>query len=372
MNPGAGPFGALRQQLRDAAAAFADGAGVLAEILSGMVDDVDRALREELEIFPVCHHSPASALAMALRLRAKRPKVIYLELCEDLRPLLGELRNCRLPVALQAFASELHGFPKDWGPLSVVAPITEASAEYQAIAYALDTPGVEAHLLHHGKVRHWSEWWDQYVEQPLVGADYDTYRQVMVLIGSLFRRLGSDDPERLARDEDRERCMWTRMHQHLAASGVDRSQCLYVCGAFHAASRVEQFGSAATTKSCDFSPRTATRWLYGLIPSSHSAIRGPVRARLRLGVDRGGHLGQGGGPSRRHALPARGPEGPEGRRQAAGAHAGGASADGGHPARAGAGRRPAVRLPAEPAAAGRPRRGRVAGVVRRHRPAGPP
>src|SRR5262249_15019035 len=150
---------------------------------------------------------------------------------------------------------ELDGFPPAWGPLSVVAPITEASAEYQAIAYALDTPGVEvvlvdrsadhvfqwlpreppaaaaadgqgeaeghgkagghgedaalhgdavgieigdlrprfteleAHLLNHGKVRHWSEWWDQYVEQPLVGADYDTYRQVMVLIGSLFRRL---------------------------------------------------------------------------------------------------------------------------------------------------------------------------------------
>jgi Family of unknown function (DUF5682) len=334
MSQGAGPFDGLHQQLRDAAAAFADGPGVLTEILEGMVDDVDRALREELEIFPVCHHSPASALAMALRLRSKRPKVIYLELCEDLQPLLGELRNCRLPVVLQTFASELHGFPKDWGPLSVVAPCTEASAEYQAIAYALDTPGVElvlvdrsadhvfqwlprepaepeppaagdgggepgheedaalhgdavgieigdlrprfaeleAHLLHHGKVRHWSEWWDQYVEQPLVGADHDTYRQVMVLIGSLFRRLGGDDPERLAIDEDRERYMWTRMHQHLAASGVDRSRCLYVCGAFHAASRVEQFGSAAAVKSCDFSPRTATRWLYGLIPSSHSAI----------------------------------------------------------------------------------------------------
>jgi hypothetical protein len=136
-------FGALRGQLLDAAAAFADGPVTLAEILSGMVDDVDRALREELEIFPVRHHSPASALAMVRRLRAKQPKVVYLELCEDLQPLLGELRNCRLPVALQAFASELDGFPADWGPLSVVAPITEASAEYQAIAYAIDTPGVE-------------------------------------------------------------------------------------------------------------------------------------------------------------------------------------------------------------------------------------
>jgi hypothetical protein len=328
MSPG--PFGILRQQLLAAATAFADGPVALAGILSGMVDDVDRALCEELEIFPVCHHSPASALAMVRRLRDKQPKVIYLELCEDLQPLLGELRNCRLPVALQAFASELDGFPPDWGPLSVVAPITEASAEYQAIAYALDTPGVElvlvdrsadhvfqwlpreppepaaadgdaaehgedaalhgdavgieigdlrprfaeleAHLLHHGKVRHWSEWWDQYVEQPLAGADYGTYRQVMVLIGSLFRRLGPDDREQLARDEDRERYMWTRMRQHLAAAGVDRLQCLYVCGAFHAASRVEQFGSAAGTADYDISPRTATRWLYGLIPSSYSAI----------------------------------------------------------------------------------------------------
>lgn len=143
----AGPFGALREQLTAAAGAFAGSSGAVAEILAGIVDDVDRALGEELEIFPVCHHSPASALAMVRRLRAKQPKVIYLELCEDLQPLLGELRNCSLPVAVQAFASELDGFPADWGPLSVVAPITEASAEYQAIAYALETPGVELVLV---------------------------------------------------------------------------------------------------------------------------------------------------------------------------------------------------------------------------------
>ncbi|GAA2606156.1 hypothetical protein GCM10010399_41390 [Dactylosporangium fulvum] len=315
------PFDALRGQLVEAATAFAGGAGAVPEILAGIVDDVDRALREELEIFPVCHHSPASGLAMVRRLREKQPKVIYLELCEDLQPLLTELRNCRLPVALQAFASELDDFPKDWGPLSVVAPITEASAEYQAISYALDTPGVELvlvdrstdhvfqwepqrstektaeeddlhgdavgieigdlrprfaeleqHLLHHGKVRHWSEWWDQYVEQPLAGADYATYRQVMVLIGSLFRRLAPADSRRVRVDEDRERYMWTRMREHLAASGVDKADCLYVCGAFHAASRVAEFGTADGVPDFEISPRTATKWLYGLIPSSHSAI----------------------------------------------------------------------------------------------------
>ncbi|MCC9305830.1 DUF5682 family protein [Kitasatospora sp. RB6PN24] len=333
-----GTFDALRSQLREAAATFADGPDALEGILLGIVDDVDRAVAEPLEIFPVCHHSPASATAMARRLREKQPKVVYLELCEDMAPLLTELRNCRLPVAVQAFASEVKGFPVDWAPLSVVAPITEASAEYQAIAYALDTPGVELvlvdrssdhvfqwqqdaaepepepepepesagagseapavaqeaalhgdavgveigdlrprfveleeHLLRHGRVRHWSEWWHQYVELPLGDADHDTYRQVMLLIGSLFRRLAPGDPHRVRVDEDRERHMWTRMRQHLAATGTDPADCLYVCGAFHAASRVAEFGVHGSD-GFRIGPRTDTVWQHGLIPSSHAAI----------------------------------------------------------------------------------------------------
>ncbi|CAL9379955.1 hypothetical protein [Streptomyces sp. enrichment culture] len=328
-------FAALRGQLQEAAATFAGGPDALEGILLGMVDDVDRAVREPLEIFPVCHHSPASALAMARRLREKQPKVVYLELCEDMAPLLTELRNCRLPVAVQAFAGNVDGFPAEWAPLSVVAPITEASAEYQAIAYALDTPGVELvlvdrssdhvfqwdarggrtaegagggpgtppaeapeaeaalhgeavgveigdlrprfaeleeHLLRHGRVRHWSEWWHQYVEVPLGDSDHATYRQVMFLIGSLFRRLAPGDGARLRVDEDRERYMWTRMREHLAATGTDPEDCLYVCGAFHAASRVEEFGVHGGTGTFTISPRTATTWQYGLIPSSHAAI----------------------------------------------------------------------------------------------------
>ncbi|MFI9824322.1 hypothetical protein ACIHFC_28255 [Streptomyces sp. NPDC052013] len=323
-------FSALRGQLQEAAATFAGGPDALESILLGMVDDVDRAVNEPLEIFPVCHHSPASALAMARRLREKQPKVVYLELCEDMAPLLTELRNCRLPVAVQAFAGDVDGFPAEWAPLSVVAPITEASAEYQAIAYALDTPGVELvlvdrssdhvfqwdprgergpepaaedapaeaeaalhgeavgveigdlrprfaeleeHLLRHGRVRHWSEWWHQYVEVPLgeSGSDHDTYRQVMFLIGSLFRRLAPGDPARVRVDEDRERYMWTRMREHLAATGSDPEDCLYVCGAFHAASRVEEFGVHGAD-TFTISPRSGTTWQYGLIPSSHAAI----------------------------------------------------------------------------------------------------
>ncbi|NEY31078.1 hypothetical protein GTU99_02465 [Streptomyces sp. PRKS01-65] len=324
-----GTFDALRTQLQEAAEEFAGGPDALQGILLGLVDDVDRALREPLEIFPVCHHSPASALAMARRLREKQPKVVYLELCEDLAPLLTELRNCKLPVALQAFATDVQGFPADWSPLSVVAPVTEASAEYQAISYALETPGVELvlvdrscdhvfqwdaagpepaepadpdappaeeeaalhgdavglglgdlrprfaeleeHLLRHGRVRHWSEWWHQYVELPLGDSDHDTYRQVMFLIGSLFRRLAPGDPDRIRVDEDRERYMWTRMREHLAATGADPADCLYVCGAFHAASRVAEFGVHGAD-TFEIGPRSGSTWQYGLIPSSHAAI----------------------------------------------------------------------------------------------------
>jgi hypothetical protein len=326
---GESTFAALRAQLQEAAATFAGGPDALEGILLGLVDDVDRAVREPLEIFPVCHHSPASAIAMARRLREKQPKVVYLELCEDMAPLLSELRNCRLPVAVQAFATDVDGFPAEWSPLSVVAPITEASAEYQAIAYALDTPGVELvlvdrssdhvfqwdargaqsaepadpdapaaeeeatlhgdaigveigdlrprfaeleeHLLRHGRVRHWSEWWHQYVELPLGDSDHDTYRQVMFLIGSLFRRLAPGEPRRVRVDEDRERYMWTRMREHLAATGTDPGNCLYVCGAFHAASRVAEFGVHGAD-TFEIGPPTATRWQHGLIPSSHAAI----------------------------------------------------------------------------------------------------
>ncbi|GAA3351378.1 hypothetical protein GCM10020358_80840 [Amorphoplanes nipponensis] len=307
-----GPFAALRAQLLAAAEALTGGPAGLPEILAGMVDDVDHVLREPVEIFPVCHHSPASALALVRRLRARPPKVIYLELGEDLAPLLTELRHCRLPVALQAFAAEPDGLPAAAAPLSLVVPLTEASAEYQAIAYALADPGVELvlvdrstdhvfqgrpepdrpgeavgveigglrprlaeleeHLLRHGRVRHWSEWWDQYVEQPLAGADHATYRQVMVLIGSLFRRLAPPGTRRHATDEDRERHMWTRIRAHLDATGADRADCLYVCGAFHAASRLPEAGSHPAAPGVTITARTATRWRYGLVPASHSAI----------------------------------------------------------------------------------------------------
>jgi hypothetical protein len=330
-------FEPLRQQLLAAAKTFADAARPLGQLLSSMIDDVRRAAAEPLEIFPVCHHSPAAAVHMIRRLTARPPRVIFMEMCEDLRPLIDKLRDCRLPVALQAFAGQTDAFPRSWAPLSVVAPLTEFSAEYQAIAYALENPGTELvfvdrsvdhifqwmpqeedelekrlpgdeeqdqepatteedaspppthgaavgvqlgeveptlerfheFLLKNAQVRSFAEWWDQYVEQAVIGADYDSYRHVLFLVGSLLRRLGRKQEDHET-DRKRERYMWTRMKEHLAQRKLKPGDALHICGAVHAVSDVEEYGAAGPR--WEIPPRTPTPWLYGLIPSSHAAI----------------------------------------------------------------------------------------------------
>ncbi|MBD2357110.1 hypothetical protein H6G41_21185 [Tolypothrix sp. FACHB-123] len=318
-------FNALQEQLLNAAKKFATDAQPLSEMLTALIQDVEKASSEPLEIFPVCHHSPSSALQMVRRLREKPPKVIYLELCEDLQNTVENLRDCKLPVALQAFAAESEHFSPKIMPLSVVAPITEASAEYQAIAFALQNPetqlvfvdravdfvfqweppdtklaeeseepasdeakmhgsavGVEvgslvptfdqflSFLLRNSNTRHFSEWWDEYVETAIIGADYDTYRQVMFLIGSLMRRLGTRNKD-IEIDRQRERYMWTTMKKHMAAHNIAPSKAIYICGAAHSASDVAEY-SVNNNNLWEIPERTQTKWLYGLIPSSFAAI----------------------------------------------------------------------------------------------------
>ena len=137
-------LGLLREQLLSLAAELVSegGATSLTELMAGLVGDVERASAERLEIFPVCHHSPASAVHMLRRLQARAPRVIFVELCEDLQDSVALLKDCRLPVALQAFSTVTVGFPAEWAPLSVVAPVTAFSAEYQAISFCSQNPEV--------------------------------------------------------------------------------------------------------------------------------------------------------------------------------------------------------------------------------------
>ncbi|BDD13004.1 hypothetical protein FUAX_54360 (plasmid) [Fulvitalea axinellae] len=329
----------LRNTLLGSIKEFTNGDDDYKHLLHHIFDDVERAAREDLEIFPVCHHSPSSARFMIKRLLEKQPKVIFLELCEDLQPLLEDLRQCTFPVALQAFALETEGFPKSWSPLSVVAPLTEFSAEYQAITYALETgaqivlvdrscdhvfqwipqeddelekekkksqnkekeeldsetaeevgqdihgssvgiqigqnlPGFaefETFLLDNANVHHYSEWWEKYIEESLVGEDYETYYQLMYFIGSLYRRLRQDKKDDLETNRNRERYMWQRMKEYVRENDLDAADCIHVCGAFHSVSDVEEFGVNSAAEYT-IGERSKTQWLYGLIPSSYFAI----------------------------------------------------------------------------------------------------
>lgn len=340
-------FADLERALLAAAQEFSSDAQPLGELLTNIVSDVDRAARERLEIFPVAHHSPASAVHMVRRLRAHPPKVIFMEMCEDLMASVAGLSDSNLPVAMQAFAGDAPMYPPEWSPLSVIAPLTELSAEYQAIACASQNPhvtlvfvdrsvdhvyqrlerterglqdalptssasdddedtaglhgsaiGVELgrilpslgdfldFLLANASVAHFSEWWSLYVEQPTLSASYESYRRVMFLIGSLIRRLGSTE-RAIENDRMRERYMWTRMKAYLEEHRVDAEDAIYICGAAHTASDVDEFGVDSAV-CWDIPARTSTEWLYGLIPSSYSAIEhqfGHPRGTISLAAE---------------------------------------------------------------------------------------
>ncbi|MGB1250751.1 MAG: hypothetical protein ACPG8W_09085, partial [Candidatus Promineifilaceae bacterium] len=314
----------LQEQIHNLAASFADDNQPLGELLAAIASNVTRGMQEPLEIFPVAHHSPAAALQLVKRLQHNPPKVIYIEACEDLLPIVENLRDCRLPVALQAFAAESTSFAAETLPLSLVLPLTESSAEYQAIAYCLQNPETELvfvdratefailwdakpeetekkpvsadddtrlhgeargvqvgslmptfdlfleRLLSNSRTRHFSEWWDQYVEAAILGADYATYRQIMFLVGSLIQRLGRREADQ-KEDALRERYMWTRMKQHMAANGIRPNEALHICGAAHTASDVPEFGTD-NDLLWEIPERGDTNWLYGLLPSSFRAI----------------------------------------------------------------------------------------------------
>ena len=103
---------------------------------------------------------------------------------------------------------------------------------------------------------------------------YDSFhfveRHVFFLVGSLLRRIGITDKDR-AEDAARERYMWARMRAYLREHKIDPRDAIHVCGAIHAVSPIEEFGTR-TDKEWAITPRTPTKWFYGIVPSSYAAI----------------------------------------------------------------------------------------------------
>ncbi|MDH5676547.1 MAG: AAA family ATPase [Myxococcales bacterium] len=80
-------------------------------------------------------------------------------------------------------------------------------------------------LLDNARMTHFEEWSNLYIEEPTIAASTFSYRQVMFLIGCLFRRMGSSEHHR---DEMRlrDRYMWTRIHAELDRTGIDPADWL--------------------------------------------------------------------------------------------------------------------------------------------------
>lgn len=318
----------IREQITALVHSLAPSEAAFGDLMSGILGDVARARDERMPLFPVVHHGPASALQLLRVLRRNPPKVLFLELCEDMQGSLPSLVGARFPVALQAFAGVSDTFPADWLPLSVVAPISPFSAELQAIAWAASNPdctlvlvdravdhvfqwsgsrpevpeetedlddeeedsghlhggavGVELggteptlqlfveRLIANARCRNYQEWWTLYVEQVVAGCDLQTYREVLFLVGSLIRRLGRKEDD-LVNDRRRESYMWSRIKSFVEELEVAPEDCLYVCGAAHTASDVPEWGIDNPLRS-EPPPRTGTPWMYGVIPSSYTAI----------------------------------------------------------------------------------------------------
>ncbi|MCE7740958.1 MAG: hypothetical protein GOP50_00745 [Candidatus Heimdallarchaeota archaeon] len=293
------------------------------KLLSITTKDIDVLQKQKLEIIPVSHHSLASAIQTRMRLAEKKPKIIFLEASEDFQKLLPDLKHCTLPVAFQGFVRKSNTIKPDRLPIACYAVNTEASAEYQAIKYASENANTEVvfvdasceqrilwqlkfkdtkveetqeaelglssenqiHLntadllpsreefvdllISKAGVSHFSEWWLDIVENTLLDTSYENFRQIMTLIGSVFRRLGSEDNvESITKHRDS--FMWNKIKDVLSRKKVQPDDCIFICGASHAIKMVEEWGMNGKTsknKVVDTS-----NWKYGLVQSDFLSV----------------------------------------------------------------------------------------------------
>ncbi len=290
----------------------------LQEILTIITKDIEILQKEKLEVIPVSHHSLASAIHTRMRLTEKKPKIIFLEVSEDFQKLLPDLKYCTLPVAFQGYVKKSSNIKKEKLPIASFCVNTEASAEYQAMKYAtenkdteiifVDAPceqrviwqekfkedtieedltseearknGHQIHfktadiyptkegfvelLLSKANVHHFSEWWLEIVENTLLDLSYKNFRQIMILIGSVFRRLGAKDHiENITRKRDV--FMWNKVKNILRSKKIQPTDAVFICGASHAIKMVEEWGIGGKKGKNEL--LDTSNWKYGIIQS---------------------------------------------------------------------------------------------------------
>ncbi len=112
------------------------------------------------------------------------------------------------------------------------------------------------------------EWWDQYEERMFISSDYQTYRSVMFMIGSLFHDSGRNTDD-IETDRIRERYV-DPIKTHIKSERINPDKAIFICGAAYGASDVESSVSE-TTRSGRFLRQKPDGFTFGL-SSSFAAI----------------------------------------------------------------------------------------------------
>lgn len=228
---------------------------------------VEAVLADPLYAFPLRHHSPTCALMLERVLRARRPRLLFLEAPAGLEALVPALvaDDTRPPVALYASWRDDHRqlTPPDEPPLQRASwyPLLAYSPEYVALRIArelaaevvfIDLPqqalaGIDAEpaearggppafadycrqVAARAGWRHWDEAWDRLYEHGALAHDPEDWRRELATFCAIARECsGPPDPWTLAR----ERHMARAIREGLAARGLPPSAAILVCGGFH-------------------------------------------------------------------------------------------------------------------------------------------
>ncbi len=290
------------------------------KILATVIDDIDEVKKEIIEIIPVAHHSLASAIHTRKRLLENKPKIIFLEAPEDYEHLIPNLKHCTLPVAFQGILTESKNIDIKFLPIISSSVLSEASAEFQAIKYASEHKDTEivfvdatcnhrtkwyselipkeqdilrikeisSHtvdlkigelypsseeflnsLLEKSGMKHFSEWWLEIVENTLLDLSFENYQQIMILIGSVFRRLGNRQEIGILTAK-RDEYMWNKIRETLLKTKINPSDAVFICGASHAIKIINGWGTKG--KKSKNKPFTDSKWKYGINQSDFLSI----------------------------------------------------------------------------------------------------
>ncbi|MCI0700916.1 MAG: DUF5682 family protein [Planctomycetia bacterium] len=252
---------------------------------------VDSVLAEPLYWFPVRHHSPSTARHVANAIRARKPKVVFVEGPFESNRLIpfitdsatappiaiySSYRDDNNVLGLNGVASAAPDIPARF---AVWYPLTSYSPEYVTMktAAAIDAEVVFIDLPHHALVRRhapapapagppptrnapppgaqnedrlltssgfyrrlaeaagfkcWDEAWDTLFESPHT-TDHEAFRREMATFCCAARATADDTPMYAQDTIQRERHFMRTIRDTLAAKKLKPEDAMVVCGGFH-------------------------------------------------------------------------------------------------------------------------------------------